>query len=156
MFKVSSDLVQLSGIRPTCCENSHLVGENSKEPHLGPSNIGSGSCLCSLPELYGRDAMPMPCLVGPAVTSQFDLGLALSLQTCLVITGLWMTLVPVTGPALFFLPRHSRIVPLVCEATAHLPDPLALSSCFPAEQLTPAAPPAIALWALILRTTCTC
>lgn len=66
-----------------------------------------------------------------------------------------MTLVPVTGPALLFLPRHSRTVLPVCEATAHLTVPLAISSHFLAEQLTPAAPPTIALWALILRTTCT-
>lgn len=134
------------------------MGENSKKPHLGPHNIGSGSCLCSLPELCGRDAMPCPmscwsCLYLADLISQLDLGLALSLQTCLVITGLWLTLVPVTRPALLFLPKHSRTVSLVSEATAHLTVPLALSSCFPAEQLTPAAPPTVALWALILRTT---
>lgn len=66
VFKVSSDLVQLGGVRPACCENSQLVGENSKDPHLGPPNIGSGLAfvLC----LRCVVGMPCPglCFVGPA------------------------------------------------------------------------------------------
>lgn len=123
------------------------MGENSKKPHLGPPNIDSGSCLWSLPELCCRDAMPSPVSCWSYfyladLTSWPDLGLASSLQTCLVITGLWMTLVPVTGPALLFLPRCGRTVPLISEATApaYLAVPLALSSHFPAEQLHLAAP----------------
>lgn len=151
VFKVSSDFIQLNGIIPA-------YSENSKQAHPGPPNTGPGSCLCSLPELCGRDVMPwpLPCWSCLVLTFQLDLGLVLSLQTCLVITGMWMTLVLVTKPALLFLPRHSRTVSLVCEVTAHLTIPLAISSHFPAEQLTPAAPPTIALWVLILRTSCTC
>jgi len=51
VFKVSSDLIQLGDLRPVYCENSWLVGENSKKPHLGPPKIGSDTCLWSLPAL---------------------------------------------------------------------------------------------------------
>lgn len=60
---------------------------------------------------------PVSCFYHADLTFWLDLGLASSLQTCLVITGLWVTLVPVTGPALLFLPRYGKTVSLVSEAT---------------------------------------
>ena len=55
------------------------------------------------------------------LASWFGHGPALSLQTCLEITGLWLTLVVDTGPALLFLFGYHGTLHLASEVTALLP-----------------------------------